>query len=363
MKIKEYMKKVKNLEERKYVPGEDFIELLEEYENAGLDTDGLFTLTNQQKAIFDRWKSQLGDDSLDGTVFTDKTFLMEFLKSIPEEEQFNYVKNTANYETNSLNGYDPNYVIVTRRAVPSLEAKPEQFWSTEHREVLMGLTQEIPHKSAQREHSVIMVSTLGNVQKHGTAMHWGGFTDGEIVTSSKPFSEDEMLFVYKPINELYSFCSYMQSGGIKNEEILKILRDGAIARTQKIKLSDIDSLKEVEDSTGIPRKGQTMAITPDQVEQKRKEEQSKNRANEERIKMSSLKSDISSSKIRDSEAVQSQEEIKEIKNRRSLLFRAKMGSLTPEEQEKLDMLNAKYGEKENTQTQSKGQRKGNGRGR
>ena len=257
MKIKEYMKKVKNLEDRKYVPGESFEDLLEEYEDSGLDTDGLFTLTNQQKLIFDRWKSQLGDNSLDGTVFTDKTFLIEFLKSIPEEEQFNYVKNTANYETNSLNGYDPSYVIVTRRAVPSLEAKPEQFWSTAHREILMGLTQEIPHKSAQREHSVIMVSTLGNVQKHGRAMHLGGSTDGEIVTSSKPFSEDEMLFVYKPINELYSFCSYMKSGGIKNEEILKILKDGAKARAQKIQLSDIDSLEDVEDSTGIPRKGQT----------------------------------------------------------------------------------------------------------
>lgn len=363
MKIKEYMKKVKNLEERKYVPGEEFIELLEEYEDAGLDTGGLFTLTSQQKAIFDRWKSELGDNSLDGTVFTDKTFLIEFLKTIPEEEQFNYVKNTAKYGTNSLNGYDPNYVIVTRRAVPSLEAKPEQFWSTEHREILMGLTQEIPHKSAQREHSVIMVSTLGNVQKHGRAMHWGGFTDGEIVTSSKPFSEDEMLFVYKPINELYSFCSYMQSGGIKNEEILKILKDGAKARAQKIQLSDIDSLEDVEDSAGIPRKGQTMAITHDQAEQKRKDEQPKNRAKKARIEMSSLKSDITKSKITDSEVTQSQAEIAERNQRRALLFRATVGILSSEEQQKLAILNSKYGEPETKQQQSNGPKKSNGIGR
>lgn len=115
--------------------------------------------------------------------------------------------------------------------------------------------------------------------------------------------------------------------------------------------------------SAIPRKGQTMNITYDQVKQKQKKENSKKRADGERIKMSGLKSDISNSKIRDGEVVQSQEEIKEINNRRSLLFRASLRPLSPEEQEKLDMLNAKYGETENTQTQSKGQRKGNGRGR
>ncbi len=113
--------------------------------------------------------------------------------------------------------------------------------------------------------------------------------------------------------------------------------------------------------SSIQRKGQTMNITYDQAEQK--EEQSRKRANEKRIEMSSLKPDISSSKIRVDEVAQTQEEIKERKNRRSLLFRAKAGILTAEEQEKLDRLNAKYGEPETIQSKSNGQKRNNGMGR
>lgn len=244
MKIKEYMRMVHNLENREYVPGESFDELIDEYENMGLGTKGFKDVNEEQEAILNQWGTRLDKDLLSLTPFYDKIFLAEFLKTVPEEEQFKYVENTNNYQINSVNGYDPQYVIVTRRAVPSLEPKPEQFWSTEHNEVLMGLTYEIPRKTAHREHSIIMVSTLQNLYDHGRAKQNNGVSDGEIITASAPFTEDEMLFVYKPLDELYSFSSFILNGGMKNEEILKLLKEASKERADKIGLRDEETIEE-----------------------------------------------------------------------------------------------------------------------
>ena len=247
MKITEYMKMVKNAENGEYVPGEAFEDLIEEYEDMGLDNGGPFILTRQQQETIDEWSSMLDEDFLSETPFADKTFLAEFMKSVPEEEQFKYVENTNNYRGSNKENCDPNYVIVTRRAVPSMEAKPEQFWSTEHREILMGLSNEIPKGSPQRHHSAIMVSTLQNLEEHGHAITNGGSSDGEKVTSSKPFTEDEMLFVYKPMDEIHSFVSYARNGEVKNEDMLATLRENAMARAEKTGLTDIDMEENAED--------------------------------------------------------------------------------------------------------------------
>jgi len=247
MKITEYMKMVKNAENGEYVPGEAFEDLIEEYEDMGLDNGGPFILTRQQQETMDEWASMLDEDYLSETPFADKTFLAEFMKSVPEEEQFKYVENTNNYRSSDKENCDPNYVIVTRRAVPSEEAKPEQFWSTEHREILMGLSNEIPKGSPQRHHSAIMVSTLQNLEEHGHAITNGGSSDGEKVTSSKPFTEDEMLFVYKPMDEIHSFVSYARNGEVKNEDILATLKENAMARAEKTGLTDIDMEENTED--------------------------------------------------------------------------------------------------------------------
>ena len=110
---------------------------------------------------------------------------------------------------------------------------------------------------------------------------------------------------------------------------------------------------------------------------KRKEDEAKRKTDEEEISKSNeesakqqkklnaetVKRDIFNSKVTSKEAARSQEEIAERKLRSSLSFRATIGTLSQEEQQRLAMLNAKYGEPGNSKTQSTAQRKGNGMGR
>ncbi len=184
--------------------------------------------TPEEETLVDTWNRMLKGD-LSYTVFKDANFLHNFIKNVDQNEWFNYVSNT--YHMFKGEEYDPKYVIVTRRSILGDKAKPEAFWTTEHREVISGLTNEMPKGSPERLYSSIMVTTLDKLISHGLSYTNNGSSDGEIVIDpTKTF--DEFLFVYKPENELKELDSYIQNGGISKEELLQKYKDSAIARLE-----------------------------------------------------------------------------------------------------------------------------------
>lgn len=199
------------------------------------------TYTEEQEKIVNEWQSKLKHNIII-SAFRDAEFLDEFLLAIPEEEQFKYVENTVNY----LYGqeYDPNYVLVFRRAVPSKKTKPETFWSTEYRVPRFGLKKEIPLNSPQRLHSVIMVSTLLALQKHGEIISDFATSDGEIIIDyNKNF--ENFLFMYKPFDEIYELKKYLNNGGKTIDIVLDELSKTAQDRIERqFNLSDNNSFKK-----------------------------------------------------------------------------------------------------------------------
>lgn len=179
--------------------------------------------TEDEKNKINDLNTQIGvDGALGNTVFRDKTFFENFLKYVTDdEEQFKYAENTYKYFINA-NSYDPNYVIFTRRSVPSKNPKPKAFWSSDHGIVLNGLKNELPVGSVDRLYSVIMVTSLAKLINHGIASHEGGKSDGEIcIDPEKPFSD--FLFLYKPNYELLQLAEYQKQGGKTLEEFLEEL--------------------------------------------------------------------------------------------------------------------------------------------
>lgn len=175
--------------------------------------------TVSEEEIYTKWQEEF--HILDLTPFYDANFLHSFLKIIPKETQIKYVENTCKYHLDTY--YDSNYVIVTRRAVPSEIAKPESFWSSEHRQVVSGLRNELPLNSPQRLHSVIMVTTLRALEEHGIVYKEGAVTDGEIaIIPTKPFSN--FLFLYKSESEMYELKNFLKKGGISRKELLEELK-------------------------------------------------------------------------------------------------------------------------------------------
>lgn len=185
--------------------------------------------TDEQAKIVNEWQSKIEND-IQLTSFRDAEFLDEFLIEVPEEDQFKYVKNTVNYLYNKE--YDPKYVLVFRRAVPSTTPKPETFWSTEYRVPRFGLRAEIPLSSPQRLHSVIMVSTLSALETHGIIDSGSAMSDGEIsIDYTKTFTD--FLFMYKPFDEIQDLEKYLSGGGKKIEEILAELSRNAEERIER----------------------------------------------------------------------------------------------------------------------------------
>ena len=166
--------------------------------------------TKEEQELINSWNNMLGEEEgLKFTVFRDANFLHVFLKNI-KEDQFEYVLNT--YKMNRGLEYDPKYAIVTLRSIPSIESKPEAFWTTEHREVISGLTNEMPKGSPQRIYSAILVSTMEKLKEHGLSYTTNGVSDGEIVIDpTKPFSD--FLFMYKPESEIREMQDYITKRG------------------------------------------------------------------------------------------------------------------------------------------------------
>lgn len=213
------------------------------------DLDGKYT-DEEAEQIKSQYISKYGNIFL-CTFFSDDNFFRNFINNIPEEEQEKYIENTIKYQIDKK--CDKNYVIVGRRAVPSYESKPENFWTTEANEVFRGLRNEI--QKEQRLHSVIMVSTLGRLIEHGLSDTVGkGGSDGEIVIDpNKNFNQ--FLFMYKPRDEFWQLFDYLESGGTTREELLVQLRETAIERAKKqglqIKTENQQTItiSEIEEST------------------------------------------------------------------------------------------------------------------
>lgn len=227
MKIKDYMSRLSVTENSKEYLG-SLSETIDEFEED--DYKNIWgKRTKEQEEIYNNWSEKLGDLVLDGTPFADASFLKTFLEDIPEEDQFKYVYNTVLYGYGK-NNYDPKYVLFTRRAMPSIEAKPEQFWTREYRVPFLGLRYEIPYDSPHRFHSVIMVTTLECLYKYGLAVNFSGASDGELMINYVPFSRDDILFVHKSNKEKMDLVIYLKNGGMKHEEVLDILKLGAQER-------------------------------------------------------------------------------------------------------------------------------------
>ncbi len=219
MKIKEFMDRLSKTSNKEIGGLNDVVDL-----NLDDDNNIWGKRTDREDIIYKEWNSKIGDDLLDLTPFRDAEFLRTFLSDIPREEQFYYVYNTAMY-CSKKGEYDPNYVLVTRRSLPRLEDKPEQFWTIDYINVMNGLNYEIPKNSAHRQHSVILVATLGSLNKYGFANNNGGHTDGEIMINNVPFSRDDILFVHKSNNELLDLISYIYNGGLSNDDVFEQLKN------------------------------------------------------------------------------------------------------------------------------------------
>lgn len=182
----------------------------------------------EKKELLSKWESKYGS-IIKYEFFGDMDFLTNFINKIPAEEWDKYVSNTINYKDGyaKKDEYDPKYVIVARRAVPSYESKTENFWTSNANEVFRGLSNEV--RKEQRLHSVIMISTLEKLNQHGRVYTNRGVSDGEIALDpNKPFSD--FLFRYKPGRELYRLQQYLDNGGKSREEVLAELRETAVER-------------------------------------------------------------------------------------------------------------------------------------
>lgn len=229
-----------------------FKESNKEIEQRAKDIWGEYTA--EEKNIITEWNKKIGkDNALEKTVFRDASFLREFLKKVPSEEQLKYVENTYKYGLED--NCDHKYVIVTRRAIPSEQPKREGFWTSEHRTALSGLRREIPENSPERLHSVIMVSTLGKLEEHGIDKGMGPRSDGEIrIDASKPFSD--FLFMYKPKKEKEKLKEYLENGGMTRKEVLEKRQEKSKERrrsysnTYDVALNDLEKEESITTKLG-----------------------------------------------------------------------------------------------------------------
>lgn len=208
----------------------------------------------EEIALINSWAEMLGEDNFSSTPFCDRTFLRNFLASVPTHEQMHYVRNTNMYYGKNSKQADPNFVLVTRRSLPSKEDKSEKFWSEEPTTTFWGLRHEI--SGEQRAYSAIMVSTLGHLQEHGEQdieLLSSGASDGEIVTSNKPFPSSKVLFAYKPLDEISSLLQTIRTKSRTYNEFLNEVKSVMSSRYAEINTqqqisnnsdNDIDTLED-----------------------------------------------------------------------------------------------------------------------
>ncbi|WP_305133021.1 hypothetical protein [Thomasclavelia cocleata] len=245
---------------------------VEDIQKISNDIWGVYT--EEEAKIVEEWNQKLGQEkALSITVFRDAAFLRKFLSIVPNDEQFKYVENTYKYTFDKE--CEHKYAILTRRAVPSDEPKPEAFWTKEHRVALSGLRQEIPLGSPQRLHSVIMCTTLDKLEKHGIDDTIAIKSDGQVsIDLDKPFAD--FLFMYKPEKEKEDLEQYLKKGGKSREEVLAELRVNTDERKRLQSRKSVqelgkESLTEQKDTTLLDQiesaqSKQEIAITKEDVQ-------------------------------------------------------------------------------------------------
>ena len=160
--------------------------------------------------------------------FMHEDFLVNLINNVEIDDISNYLINTMKYHLGKECNHE--YVLCFRRAIPSEYPKTENFWSNEFGEVYNGLTPEII--GPQRLHSVINVTTLDKLEKHGIVFTGKGVSDGEIaIDPNKNF--DSILFRYKPISEYYELLEFLKNGGITRKELLEELYENRYERMKK----------------------------------------------------------------------------------------------------------------------------------
>ena len=171
--------------------------------------------------LINSWAEMLGEDNFSFSPFCERTFLRNFLASVPQNQQLDYIRNTNLYYGKNSKQADPKFVLVTRRTLPSKEDKSEKFWSEEPHTTFWGLRHEI--RGEQRAYSSIIVSTLGDLHEHGSQdieLLSSGVSDGEIVTSSQPFPNNRVLFAYKPLDEITTLLQTVRATNKSYDEFL-----------------------------------------------------------------------------------------------------------------------------------------------
>ncbi len=167
------------------------------------------------------------------------------------EEVEKFIHNTVMYENHSSNPeIDENYVMCFRRAIPSEEPLYDNFWTTpESNEAFIGLSTEQPKDSPIRLHSVIKVTSLAQLKKHGIVDSERLGSEGEIaIDPNKKF--EGVLFQYKDSRELYALRDYIDNGGITRQEMLETAQKTYYERTklQGLPIFEEGSLKEQLDT-------------------------------------------------------------------------------------------------------------------
>ena len=180
----------------------------------------------EEIALINSWAELLGEDNFSFSPFCERTFLRNFLASVPQHEHMHYIRNTNMHYGKNSSQADPKFVLVTRRSLPSKEDKTEMFWSEEPTTTFWGLRTEI--SGEQRAYSAIMVSTLSNLQEHGKQdieLLSSGASDGEIITSSRPFPSSKVLFAYKPLDEVSPLLQTIRTTNRTYDEFLNEVKN------------------------------------------------------------------------------------------------------------------------------------------
>lgn len=154
-------------------------------------------------------------------ICKNQDFVMAFLQAVPDkEEQKKYLIHTSRY--NELgNDYDPHYVLMFRRTLPSNFPKPEECWTDQYFTVLTWLKREIPH-GPHRLHSIILCDTLEHILYYWEKKGGIPITDWEIVVNFPDYNQCNCLCMFKPSYEQEELEAYLKTEWAMNEqEILK----------------------------------------------------------------------------------------------------------------------------------------------
>lgn len=185
----------------------------------------------QVKIATQQWKEALHRDTWGFPPMKDPDFVENFISRITTpEEQLKYVLNTSKFLSrqgaNDVS-YDPEYVLVFRRSLPSNDPKSERHWTTEYITARRGLTREIPH-GPHRLYSIILCSTLADVLKDGgpSSEPNSATSDGEIKVDTPFYDQKRCIISFRPKDQEEELKKYQKTDGAMSlESVLKQIKE------------------------------------------------------------------------------------------------------------------------------------------